>query len=138
MGVHTSKHAGVRPAHVCFSASCMCSTRMEVELLGPRPPGLTRSQPVFALHGPNAATELGAAALLQVTSAFCSCPAPVQTCGLATVQAHCSRAVQLILVICCCRVRRQARCPCCRRCWRQGRGQGSVRQMQLTVEAPHT
>jgi len=38
---------------------------MEVELLGPRPPGLTRSQPVFALHGPNAATELGAAALLQ-------------------------------------------------------------------------
>lgn len=39
---------------------------MEVELLGPRPPGLTRSQPVFALHGPNAATELGAAALLQV------------------------------------------------------------------------
>lgn len=40
--------------------------RMEVQLLGPRPPGLTRSQPVFALHGPNAATELGSAALLQV------------------------------------------------------------------------
>ena len=39
-----------------------------MQLLGPRPSGLTRSQPVFALHGPNAATELGSAALLQVGS----------------------------------------------------------------------
>ena len=46
-----------------------------MQLLGPRPPGLTRSQPVFALHGPNAATELGCAALLQVGLS----PAPLST-----------------------------------------------------------
>ena len=37
---------------------------MEVGLLGERPRGLGQRQEVFAVHGPNAATELAAAALL--------------------------------------------------------------------------
>jgi hypothetical protein len=57
---------------------------MEVQLLGPRPPGLTRSQPVFALHGPNAATELGSAALLQVGAG----PAPLHPCTTALIPFH--------------------------------------------------
>lgn len=39
--------------------------RFEVEFLSARPPGLGRSQPVFAIRGPEASTELSMAELLQ-------------------------------------------------------------------------
>jgi hypothetical protein len=41
-----------------------CS-RFEIEFLGPRPPSLGRSQPVYALKGPDASTELSLLDLLR-------------------------------------------------------------------------
>lgn len=40
---------------------------MAIELLGEAPKGLLRKQPVFAVHGPNVASELGAADLVSGT-----------------------------------------------------------------------
>lgn len=56
-----------------------------MELLGERPRGLRRRQQVYAVQGPNAATQLAAAALLADASpaahpllpALLGCPPPV-------------------------------------------------------------
>ena len=47
------------------AAVCPCACRLQVELLGAVPLHLHRKQSVYAIHGPNAATELAMLATLQ-------------------------------------------------------------------------
>lgn len=46
----------------------VCEYRMQIELLAGVPPYLGRKQPIYAIHGPNAAIELAMLATLQALS----------------------------------------------------------------------
>ena len=55
---------------ICMCLMCMhiCVSRMQIELLAGVPPHLQRKQAVYAIRGPNAATELAMLATLQALS----------------------------------------------------------------------